>query len=53
MSGQVEPNALKGIFVDVAVKAVSVWWNAKKSLQSTLDALYNSSTTTQRIKKTE
>lgn len=47
--GQVNPSSLKGIFVDVAVKVVSVWWNAKKTFQSILDALYAS--TTNRIKK--
>ncbi|KAL3945381.1 MAG: hypothetical protein SGBAC_000514 [Bacillariaceae sp.] len=48
---QVESNPLKGIFMDVAVKAVSIWWNAKNSFQSTLDALSGVSPTAPRIKK--
>jgi hypothetical protein len=39
--------------MDVAVKAVSIWWNAKKSVQSTLDALAEFSSTTPRIKKND
>ncbi|CAJ1944479.1 unnamed protein product [Cylindrotheca closterium] len=50
---QVESNPLKGIFVDVAVKAVSVWWNTKKTFQFTLEALYGASSTTPRIKKND